>query len=655
VSTGRVAAGAARKAARKVERLRKSAKKALAASAGEMSKPSKQTQVVDKEAEENAKRNKECIVTEGRSQPFCSLCKTDIVHTPKAIKSHLKSKPHKIALKKSQPAKKETNKGKSDSESDADEELQTRKASKKENKPKKKKDHSESDSDSELKKKKKKKDKSESDSDSDSEKKKKKKKRDIKREASSDEEDETSTKKSMRKKLRQTSSHEEEESEKKKSSKKKRRQVSSESDSEDEAPKTKKKKGIDSQAEAKILEKKSSSVPIPTGCIAVLVSNIPASASQKSQGALRKLFPKATKVVYGAPGKARVCFLDSVDIPDAVAVDGTLLHGSSLCVSPESPEAVAAEADKAAAGHEVFLKWLPPIANEKGLAEMFEDCGELLGDVRLKRNPQDGSCMGIGWVTFATAEAAKLAVQKSGARYPRAPPGRGINVTPATVTLATTAARERGSLQAAGTHTPAMCEETLRVLVIPDPNGVYVDGTFGRGGHTRAILSRLSQAGRLHAFDLDPDAIQVGKELEREDPRFKIHHKPFGHMATVLEAEGLLGKVSGVFLDLGISSPQFDSTNRGFRPEMDGPLDLRFDLTRGSSAYELLKSVDRLELRKILIENGEADEVAARRIADAVAVHVQQGTLPERTREFADMVVRAKGKEYQVGCEKTPI
>jgi len=170
VSTGRVAAGAARKAARKVERLRKSAKKALAASAGEMTKPSKQMQVVDKEAEENAKRNKECIVTEGRSQPFCSLCKTDIVHTPKAIKSHLKSKPHKIALKKSQPAKKETNKGKSDSESDADEELQTRKASKKENKPKKKKDNSESDSDSELKKKKKKKDKSESDSDSDSEK-----------------------------------------------------------------------------------------------------------------------------------------------------------------------------------------------------------------------------------------------------------------------------------------------------------------------------------------------------------------------------------------------------------------------------------------------------------------------------------------------------
>lgn len=159
-------------------------------------------------------------------------------------------------------------------------------------------------------------------------------------------------------------------------------------------------------------------------------------------------------------------------------------------------------------------------------------------------------------------------------------------------------------MQAAGTHTPAMCEETLRVLVLPDPNGIYVDGTFGRGGHSRAILSRLSSKGRLHAFDLDPDAIVVGRELEREDERFKIHNKPFGLMAQVLEAEGVSGQVHGVFMDLGISSPQFDSTNRGFRPEMDGPLDLRFDLTRGQSAYQLLNSVDRLELRRILFENG---------------------------------------------------
>ena len=115
----------------------------------------------------------------------------------------------------------------------------------------------------------------------------------------------------------------------------------------------------------------------------------------------------------------------------------------------------------------------------------------------------------------------------------------------------------------------------------------------------------------------------------------------------MLQGEGVSGKVSGVFLDLGISSPQFDSSNRGFRPEMDGPLDLRFDLTRGQSAYELLHSVDRLELRRILYDNGETDAVAARRIADAISVAVAQGTLPDRTREFADFVTRAKGKEYQ--------
>ena len=352
--------------------------------------------------------------------------------------------------------------------------------------------------------------------------------------------------------------------------------------------------------------KNRSHVDVPPGCLAVHVANIPASASQTSQGALRKLFPKATKVVYGAPGKARVCFLETSDIADALSVDGTLLDGSPLSVTPERAEQVEEEAAKAAAGHEVFLKWLPPETEENKLAEIFSKCGEILGDVRLRRNPQDGSCMGIGWITFDTAEAASKAVRMTGTKYPghQAHGGRGMHVSHAIVTLATTAARERGSMQAAGTHTPAMCEETLRVLVLPDPNGIYVDGTFGRGGHSRAILSRLSSKGRLHAFDLDPDAIVVGRELEREDERFKIHNKPFGLMAQVLEAEGVSGQVHGVFMDLGISSPQFDSTNRGFRPEMDGPLDLRFDLTRGQSAYQLLNSVDRLELRRILFENG---------------------------------------------------
>ena len=455
-------------------------------------------------------------MTEGRSQPFCSLCQLKIGDTPKAIKAHLKSKPHKTNQRSSLPSQ------------DAPPPQSDREKRKNEIKS------SGSDSD-----------------DSHAKRKEKKKKKKKREESSASESDEVEDKKKAKKDKK----------------KKKKREAESDSDSDDDAPKAKKMKAVNGHAQR---GKQEATAPVPFGCLAVNVSGIPESASQKSQGALRKLFPKATKVVYGAPGKARVCFLETSDIPDALAVDGAKLDGSKLSVTPERAEEVVAEAEKAAAGHEVFLKWLPPIATEEELAELFKSCGEILGDVRLKRNPQDGSCMGIGWITFATAEGSKKACLKSGSRYPGGPPGRGINVTPATVTLATTAARERGSLQAAGTHTPAMCEETLRVLVLPDPNGIYVDGTFGRGGHSRAILSRLSAKGRLHAFDLDPEAIKVGKELEREDSRFKIHHKPFGHMAQVLEKEGVSGEVSGVFLDLGISSPQFDSTNRGFRPEMDG-------------------------------------------------------------------------------------
>eukprot|EP00798_Chlamydomonas_sp_ICE-L_P026404 gene26404-17501_t len=203
----------------------------------------------------------------------------------------------------------------------------------------------------------------------------------------------------------------------------------------------------------------------------------------------------------------------------------------------------------------------------------------------------------------------------------------------------------RGTLQAVGTHTPAMVHEMLRSLVLPDPNGTYVDGTFGRGGHSRAILGRLSPQGRLHAFDIDPEAIKEAKELEKQDSRFKIHHRPFGDLAEVMEEEGV--SPSGVFLDLGISSPQFDDAHRGFRPEADGPLDLRFDQTRGESAWDLLQKIGRDELITLLIDNGEADKTSARRIADAIVLSRDAGELPNRTREFAELVCLAKGKEYQ--------
>ena len=141
-------------------------------------------------------------------------------------------------------------------------------------------------------------------------------------------------------------------------------------------------------------------------------------------------------------------------------------------------------------------------------------------------------------------------------------------------------------------------------------------------------------------------AIIEARKLEAEDSRFKIHHAPFGCMDTVLRKAGVTPV--GVFLDLGISSPQFDDHSRGFRPEQDGPLDLRFDVTQGLPASEFLKHVDRDELMRILEEYGETtDPTAARRVADAICLARDEGRLPGKTKEFAALVAAAKGKEYQ--------
>lgn len=141
-------------------------------------------------------------------------------------------------------------------------------------------------------------------------------------------------------------------------------------------------------------------------------------------------------------------------------------------------------------------------------------------------------------------------------------------------------------------------------------------------------------------------AIAEARKLEGEDSRFTIHHSPFGCMDTVLGPLGV--RPSGVFLDLGISSPQFDDASRGFRPEQDGPLDLRFDVTRGEPASAFLRRVDRDELVRIIEEYGETtDPIAARRVADAVVLAREEGTLPSTTKAFAALVAAAKGKEYQ--------
>ena len=174
-------------------------------------------------------------------------------------------------------------------------------------------------------------------------------------------------------------------------------------------------------------------------------------------------------------------------------------------------------------GYEVFVKYLPHSSEERDVAEFFSQFGPLRGDVRLLRHPATGRCKGAGFVTFAAEHSRDSALAKDGVKFG----GRHLSITVAkTGTFGV-----RGTDQAAGTHTPAMLSETIRALVAPDPNGTYVDGTFGRGGHTRGILSALGPKGRLHAFDMDPEVRREIREISRPVPvssfrRFVVSSSP---------------------------------------------------------------------------------------------------------------------------------
>jgi 16S rRNA (cytosine1402-N4)-methyltransferase len=176
-------------------------------------------------------------------------------------------------------------------------------------------------------------------------------------------------------------------------------------------------------------------------------------------------------------------------------------------------------------------------------------------------------------------------------------------------------------------HFSVLYEESLQGLNI-NPGGVYLDGTFGRGGHSKGILDQLNDSGRLLAFDRDMDALNSvsADELQR-DQRFTLHHGCFSTMEAVVERYGWQGKVDGVLLDLGVSSPQLDDSLRGFSFLRDGPLDMRMDGSTGISAAEWLAQVDEQSLVKVLFDYGE--ERFARRIAGAVIEARQQ--LPLQT------------------------
>lgn len=166
------------------------------------------------------------------------------------------------------------------------------------------------------------------------------------------------------------------------------------------------------------------------------------------------------------------------------------------------------------------------------------------------------------------------------------------------------------------THLSVMLAEALHHLAIK-PNGVYIDGTFGRGGHSGAILEKLGQDGRLIAFDRDLSAIESEKAKElTKDTRFKLVHTPFSEMEKVVTSLNLNEKIDGILLDLGVSSPQLDDETRGFSFMNNGALDMRMDTTRGQSAAKWLAKVDEKTLVQVLFNYGE--ERFARKIAKTI-------------------------------------
>ncbi|WFO51798.1 16S rRNA (cytosine(1402)-N(4))-methyltransferase RsmH [Aeromonas veronii] len=186
----------------------------------------------------------------------------------------------------------------------------------------------------------------------------------------------------------------------------------------------------------------------------------------------------------------------------------------------------------------------------------------------------------------------------------------------------------------AAEHITVLLHEAVEGLAIKS-DGVYVDGTFGRGGHSRLILQHLGPNGRLIAIDRDPQAIAEAAKIQ--DPRFEIVHGPFSGIASYLDERGLLGKVDGFLLDLGVSSPQLDDAERGFSFMKDGPLDMRMDPTSGQSAAEWLAKADVDDIAWVLKTFGE--ERFAKKIARAI-VHDRVTEPYVRTRQLAEMIAR---------------
>ncbi|MDR0250329.1 MAG: 16S rRNA (cytosine(1402)-N(4))-methyltransferase RsmH [Burkholderiales bacterium] len=198
-------------------------------------------------------------------------------------------------------------------------------------------------------------------------------------------------------------------------------------------------------------------------------------------------------------------------------------------------------------------------------------------------------------------------------------------------------------------HAPVLLNEVLAALRIRR-DGVYVDGTFGRGGHSRAILAQLGERGRVIALDRDPDAESAASVLMREDARFSFQRAWFSEIPDVL-AEHAINEVDGVLLDLGVSSPQIDDAERGFSFRHDGPLDMRMDPTRGESAAAFLERADQQQIKEVLKHYGE--ERFAASIARAI-VEARQEHPIERTAQLAALVAQSLGARVRGDWHQDP-
>ena len=202
------------------------------------------------------------------------------------------------------------------------------------------------------------------------------------------------------------------------------------------------------------------------------------------------------------------------------------------------------------------------------------------------------------------------------------PPPTSASATPATMSTAST-------------HITVLLNEAVDALNIK-PAGIYIDGTFGRGGHSRKILSKLDQTGRLFAIDRDLAAIETGKNIS--DARFNIEHRHFSEI-NQLAADNNLTRVDGILLDLGISSPQIDEGERGFSFRFDAPLDMRMDQSRGKTVAELLTTISEQQLGKVIRDYGE--ERFAKQVARAIIKERDDGRPITSTGQLAKVVASA--------------